>query len=198
MSLLSQNKIARYSSVSDLDLISLIIKEQKTDLFEILYDRYAPIIYRKCVSLTQDQNTAKDLMQDIMLKIFLNISQFEGRSNFSLWVNTISYNHCMQYFKLKKRLLISPEELSTYEGLAIQDIEEEHQELQQIKVNQLRLLLEKLKPEYRLILVMRYFSDMSVKEIAESLEIGESAVKMRLKRGRSKLAELFHPLNKPS
>lgn len=195
MSLLSQNEITRYSSVSDLDIISLIIKEQKTNLFEVLYDRYAPIVYRKCVSLTKDQNAAKDLMQDIMIKIFLNISQFEGRSNFSLWVNTISYNHCMQYFKLKKRLIISPEELSTYEGLAIQDIEEEHQELKQIKVNQLKLLLEKLKTEYRLILVMRYFSDMSVKEIAESLEIGESAVKMRLKRGRAKLAELFNELN---
>ena len=158
-----------YKELSDPEIVSLIIKEQKTDLFEILYDRYAPIIYRKCVSLTKDQNTAKDLMHDIIIKVFLNIAQFEGRSNFSLWVNTISYNHCMQYFKLQKRLLISAEELNTYESIAIQDIEEEHQELQQIKAKQLLFLLEKLKSEYRLILVMRYFSDMSVKEIAESL-----------------------------
>jgi len=191
-------KNAFYQQLSDVEIVTFITKEQKTDLFELLYDRYAPIIYRKCVSLTKDQNTAKDLMHDIMIKIFLNIAQFEGRSNFSLWVNTISYNHCMQYFKLKKRLLISSEELNTYENVAIQDIEEEHQELQQIKSKQLNILLEKLKSEYRLILVMRYFSDMSVKEIAESLEIGESAVKMRLKRGRTKLAELFNQLNQDS
>lgn len=191
-------KNAFYEQLSDIEIVTFITKEQKTDLFELLYDRYAPIIYRKCVSLTKDQNTAKDLMHDIMIKIFLNIAQFEGRSNFSLWVNTISYNHCMQYFKLKKRLLISSEELNTYENVAIQDIEEEHQELQQIKSKQLNILLEKLKSEYRLILVMRYFSDMSVKEIAESLEIGESAVKMRLKRGRTKLAELFNQLNQGS
>jgi len=191
-------KNAFYKKLSDVEIISLITKEQKTDLFEVLYDRYAPITYRKCVSLTKDQNTAKDLMQDIMIKIFLNIAQFEGRSNFSLWVNTISYNHCMQYFKLKKRLLISPEELNTYKTLAIQDIEEEHQELQQIKTTQLTFLLKKLKSEYRLVLVMRYFSDMSVKEIAESLEVGESAVKMRLKRGRAKLAELFNQSNEIS
>lgn len=191
-------KNAFYEQLSDVEIVTFITKEQKTDLFELLYDRYAPIIYRKCVSLTKDQNTAKDLMHDIMIKIFLNIAQFEGRSNFSLWVNTISYNHCMQYFKLKKRLLISSEELNTYENVAIQDIEEEHQELQQIKSKQLNILLEKLKSEYRLILVMRYFSDMSVKEIAESLEIGESAVKMRLKRGRTKLAELFNQLNQGS
>lgn len=188
-------KNALYKDLPDSELITLIIKEKKTELFEVLYDRYAPIIYRKCVSLTKDQNTAKDLMQDIMIKVLLNIAQFEGRSNFSLWVNTISYNHCMQYFKLKKRLVVSPEELNTYETIPIQDIEGEHQELEQIKAKQLLLLLEKLKSEYRLILVMRYFSDMSVKEIAESLEIGESAVKMRLKRGRAKLAELFNQLN---
>lgn len=187
-----------YKELSDLEIIALITKEQKTDLFDVLYDRYAPLIYRKCVSLTKDQNVAKDLMHDIMIKVFLNIAQFEGRSNFSLWVNTVSYNHCMQYFKLKKRLVITPEELSTYQNLAIQDIEEEHQELQQIKAKQLLFLLEKLKSESRLILVMRYFSDMSVKEIAESLEIGESAVKMRLKRGRAKLADLFNQLNENS
>jgi RNA polymerase sigma-70 factor (ECF subfamily) len=189
-------KNAFYKDLSDSEIITLIIKEKKTDLFEVLYDRYAPLIYRKCVSLTKDQNTAKDLMQDIMIKVLLNIAQFEGRSNFSLWVNTISYNHCMQYFKLKKRLVVSPEELNAYETIPIQDIEEEHQELAQIKSKQLLLLLDKLKSEYRLILVMRYFSDMSVKEIAESLEIGESAVKMRLKRGRAKLAELFNQINK--
>lgn len=185
-------KNAAYKNLSDDKIVTLIIKEHKTNLFEILYDRYAPMIYRKCMSLTHHPSTAKDLMQDIMIKIFLNIAQFEGRSNFSLWVNTISYNHCMQYFKLNKRLQISSEDLSIYEGIAIQDIEEEHQELQQLQVKQLMLLLEQIKSEYKLILVMRYFSDMSVKEIAESLEIGESAVKMRLKRGREKLAQLFN------
>ena len=195
MSILHHKKTGRKAEQSDEDVIHLIIKEGKTDLFEILYDRYAPKIFRKCMTLTKDQNTAKDLMQDIMIKVFLNIAQFEGRSDFSLWVNTISYNYCMQYFKLKKRLLVSSEELSLYETIAVEDIEKEYQELQEIKVKQLAILLAKMKSEYRLILTMRYFSAMSVQEISDSLEIGKSAVKMRLKRGREKLAKLFNESN---
>lgn len=179
---------------SDEVIVRLIVEEGQRNLFECLYDRYAPLIYRKCLGLTNDTSIAQDLLQDIILKVFLNLSKFEHKSNFSLWVNTISYNHCMQYFRLKKRLIVQAEDLSPYEALVVDDIEMEHEELQQIQQKQLTYLLQQLKEEERLILSMRYFSDMSIQEIAHSLELNQSTVKMRLKRSRDKLAKLFKTL----
>jgi RNA polymerase sigma factor (sigma-70 family) len=193
--MIDNNKKTAFDDLSDKEIVLVIIEEDKKELFEILYNRYAPLIYRKCVGMVRDESTAKDLMQDILIKIFLNIAQFQGKSHFSLWVNTISYNHCMQYFRLKKRLDMPLVDTEDYLNISIADIEGQNKELDSIKAQQLEKFLGKLKEEYRLILYMRYFSDMSIKEIAESLEIKESAVKMRLKRGRDKLAVYFNESN---
>ncbi len=58
-----------------------------------------------------------------------------------------------------------------------------------MQFSQLEHFLDILHPEERMILMMRYQDDMSVNDIAETLHLGLSAVKMRLKRGRDKLAK---------
>jgi len=73
-------------SLSDAEVIHLITQEGSRDHFELLYDRYANKVYRKCILMVNDLVIAQDLSQDIMIKAFLNLSKFEGRSSFSTWV----------------------------------------------------------------------------------------------------------------
>ena len=63
--------------------------------------------------------------------------------------------------------------------------------LQELQLDQLEILFRQLKGDDKIILLMRYQDSMSVKQIAATLGIGESAVKMRLKRSRDRLAELL-------
>ena len=93
--------LAEAKGLSDWDVIQEILKGKK-ELLSILYDRYSSKIYNKCLAITKDRDTSKDLTHDIIVKIFMNLSKFKGTADFSFWVYSITYNYCMDYLKKKK------------------------------------------------------------------------------------------------
>jgi len=183
--------VAKYS---DLEIIQKILEEGERALLEVLYDRYATKVYYKCLGILGDKDIAKDLAHDVMIKVFLNIAKFRGTSQFSSWVYSITYNQCMDHIRKRKR--IPQESLNTedFQYLSTEEIELENKILEDLKLTQLERLLDQLKPDDKMILLMRYQDSFSTRQIAEILSISESAVKMRLKRSRDKLAEQLNEL----
>lgn len=181
--------------MSDEEIVERILKGEQ-QLLELLYDRYSGKIYHKCYSIIKDREAAKDCTHDITIKIFMNLAYFKGRSAFSLWVHSITYNYCMDYLNKQKRMDYSDYSEYEYENLANDDESLESKLLQDLKLTQLEAVFEKLNPDEKIILMMRYQDGMSVKDIADTLSIGESAVKMRLKRSRDRLAELIEDLDR--
>jgi RNA polymerase sigma factor (sigma-70 family) len=176
-----------WQSLEDEALLRLILDHQDQEAEEVLYERYAPKVYRKCFNILRDSEEAKDLQQDIMLRVLDRLHQYKGNSKFSYWVFAITYNYCMNWLKEQKRW---PKEALT----ALHDYAEEETEVleqlekRELELDQLEKLMASLKAEERMLLEMHYFNKMSVKEIAIVLNLGESAVKMRMKRARAKLA----------
>lgn len=187
------NKVKRgeFDKLSDVEIIQIILNQGKKDLLEILYDRYSAKIYYKCLGIIGNTEISKDLTHDILIKIFINLSKFRGTSDFSLWVHSITYNYCMDYLRKKKKMQIEKFDVKDFDYPSTAEIELENKILADLKLSQLEILLQELKSEEKLILLMRYQDSMSVKQIAETLVISESAVKMRLKRSRDRLAELL-------
>jgi RNA polymerase sigma factor (sigma-70 family) len=181
--------------ITDEEIVERILKGEQ-HLLEMLYDRYSTKIFHKCISLIKDREAAKDCTHDIMVKIFMNLVNFKGKSAFSLWIHSITYNYCMDYLSKQKRMDVSDYSDYEYENLASDDESLENKLLQDMKLTQLEQVFEFLNPDEKLILMMRYQDAMSVKDIADSLNIGESAVKMRLKRSRDRLAELIDEFDK--
>ena len=85
------------NKLSDEDLINAIVKTNNTLLFEVLYDRYAGLVYNKCFGFAKDEDEAKDLTQDVFLKLFVKLASFKGKSKFSTWLYAFTYNHCVNY-----------------------------------------------------------------------------------------------------
>lgn len=186
---LSKVKQEDHHQLSDLEIVKKIQEKGERDLLEIIYDRYAPKIYYKCLSIIRNKDTAKDLAHDIMIKVFLNLSEFRGTAGFASWVYAITYNHCMDYVRKSKRMPVEPMDSKEYDLLSTEEIELENKILKDLKLTQLETILEGLKPGDKLILMMRYQDSMSTKQIAKTLNLSGSAVKMRLKRSRDKLAQ---------
>lgn len=159
-----------------------------------LYNRYANKIYFKCLGMVKDADQARDMAHDIFIKVSTNLHKYEGLADLSFWVYAITYNHCITHLRKAKRLRFD----AINEKLNPAD-EGEHELTEKIvrdmKLTQLKRLVRKLKPDEEMILLMRYQDGMNIKQIAHILQIGESAVKMRLKRVRNHLAELFNDLN---
>jgi len=184
------SKPAKQKDLTDSEVIHLITKEGKLDQFELLYDRYANKVYRKCILMVNDLVIAQDLSQDIMIKAFLNISKFEGRSSFSTWVYNITYNYCVDFLRKKKRNRVNELD-EKFLNKEDNSKELEEKEVIELEIERLKELLPKLQDMDRAILIMRYLEEKPVKEIMTIIDQGESATKMRLKRARDRMRKLY-------
>ena len=177
--------------MKDLEVIHVYLRKQASNCFTLLYDRYAAKIFSKCISLLKDEALAQDATQEIFTKIFLNLSRFEEKSQFSTWVYSVTYNFCIDYLRRKNKQDIFSEDIEKAPELE-DDIPDE--ELLQMELRPLRIVLEKMPDGDRAILLMKYQDEMSIKDIADMLDKTESAIKMQIKRAKEKAQRLKQEL----
>lgn len=181
-------------TLSDQEIIREYLRTQRQDYFSILYTKYADKVYRKCYTLLKDQGLAEDAMQDIFVKIMMNLASFSEKSQFSTWVYSITYNYCIDYIrKNKKAKQLFVDDIERAPDL-IDDVPDEF--LLSMEVKRLKTILEKLPVDDHAILLMKYQDDMSIRDIAELLTKTESAVKMKIKRAKEKAQDIYKHLYK--
>ncbi|MBS9463259.1 RNA polymerase sigma factor [Flagellimonas sp. 389] len=183
-----------YANVSDEELVKLIVANNNPLLFGKLYDRYAKMVYNKCYGFARSQDEAEDLTQDVFLQLFIKLKLFKGKSKFSTWLYSFTYNFCVNYVNRNKQRKMSdkssPVEDSEYK--LAEEVPEES--LYEMKASKLREALELVSAEEKSILLLKYQDGASIKELVELMELGESAVKMRLKRAKERLVETYNTL----
>lgn len=182
---------------TDRELVTAILSETnrklQRNLQEELYGRYAERVYFRCATLVKDDNEAKDLTHDILIKVFLKLGTFKGTAQLATWIMRITYNHCMTHLQKKKKRRTSDFEDVEYD-IAYDDSGLEEKVLKEMQLAQLEKVFDQIKTEDKMLLLMYYKDGLSIKHISASLEIGESAAKMRLKRSRERLVKLIEKL----
>lgn len=178
-----------YKKLSDDEIIEIIKATKNTFLFEILYDRYSMVIYNKCLGFTKDKDDAKDLTQEVFIKLYIKLKEYKNQSKFRAWLYVFTYNICVNYVNRdvkhkEKQTNVSLENLDTLQ------IEVSDSSLFQLKVDALDKMLMQINPEDKMMLLLKYQDDLTIKELSDLFNIGESAVKMRLKRSKSRLVKL--------
>ncbi|MBB1149060.1 RNA polymerase sigma factor [Myroides sp. C15-4] len=192
MNVQSQN----FVSMTDEELVQFIIHNGNTSLFGILYDRYGQKVYQKCLGFAESRDAAEDLTQDVFVKLYLNLKSFRGEAKFSTWLYSFTYNHCVNYSKSilrRQRDNVELQEETLYVSTADEEVTDE--EIFSLTVEKLQEALGLIDPEDKIVLLMKYQDDKSIKDIAQLLELGESAVKMRLHRAKKKIVELYNSLS---
>lgn len=185
---------SRHKKASDEEIVREYLKTQRSIHFDTLYNRYSKKIYGKCISLLKDEEAAQDAMQDIFMKILLNLSKFSEKSRFSTWVYSISYNYCIDLLRRKKKL----NTVLVDDSSRLEDVVEEVNDsfLLETKVNRLKVILDKIPPGDKMILIMKYQDSMSIKDIGKILDKSESAIKMKIKRAKQKFKLQYEELFK--
>lgn len=178
--------------MSDDEVIKLYLKTRASAYFNILYRRYSAKVFSKCISLLKSEELAQDAAQEIFTKIYLNITKFSGKSRFSTWVYSITYNFCIDFIrKNKKQKSIFSDNIEN----AAEPIEEvPDKELLEMEISRLKKVLEDIPVGDKAILLMKYQDEMSIKEIAGILEKNESAIKMKIKRAKHKAQRSYKTL----
>jgi len=174
--------------LSDDDLISLIVTKNQRDYFGFLYNRYREKVFDKCYSLLKNRDQAEEFTEDIFSKVYEKLPSFGRRSSFSSWLYSVTYNHCIDYLRNKKKLHY-PEWNAQNELPEI--IDESEENLSEIRYGNLMQILEKIHPEEKALLLMKYHDNLSLKEIGLALRISESVAKMRIKRAKARVLYLY-------
>jgi RNA polymerase sigma factor (sigma-70 family) len=176
--------------LTDLELISRFRVAQDQAYFTLLYRRYAGKVFGKCISMLSDEGLARDATQEIFIKILLNLSKFNEQSSFSTWVYSITYNYCIDLIRKKKKMpVLFTEDVSRIKNDA--DVEIADSVILEMKQDRLEKVLDLIPAGDRAILLMKYIDDLSIKDIADTLDKSESAIKMQIMRAKMK-AQSIH------
>lgn len=182
-------------SLTDEEAIAAYLESQNTVYFNVLYDRYSKKVFGKCYSLLKSEAKAQDAAQEIFVKVLLNLSKFSGRSKFSTWLYSITYNYCIDTIrKNKKNLGELVDDINKYGDEIIDEVDD--REIMEKNVFRLKEVLNILPSGDKAILLMKYQDDFSIKDICSVLDKSESAVKMKIKRAKEKFMKTYKELYK--
>ncbi|WP_136466354.1 RNA polymerase sigma factor [Flagellimonas onchidii] len=183
-----------YAHLTDEELVKKIVANNNPLLFGKLYDRYAKMVYNKCYGFAKSQDEAEDLTQDVFLQLFIKLKMFKGKSKFSTWLYSFTYNFCVNYVNRNKQRKMSDKSVPVEDSEYKLTVEVPDDSLFEMKASKLKEALELISPEDKSILLLKYQDGASIKDLVALMEIGESAIKMRLKRAKEKLVEMYNTL----
>jgi RNA polymerase sigma-70 factor (ECF subfamily) len=185
------------AELSDVALIEVCIQRGAKDdrPFQELFRRYHSLVWRVCYSYLRNQQDAEDLTQEVFFKVHRSLHQFEGRSSFKTWLYRVAINTCQNEIRHRGRRPQEAEtELETVAEVtpSRQSVEKEYQNNYQREL--LAEALASLDPDVSEILYMKDMEERPYNEIADLLDIGLSAAKMRVQRARLALQVQYRQL----
>jgi RNA polymerase sigma-70 factor, ECF subfamily len=172
------------TATSDEDIVQAVLAGSK-DSFGILIERYQRILYAIACSRLRDPRQAREVVHDAFVQAYLSLPALRKGNSFGPWIRTILYNACLKNLGRHHR------EIPLEEGLV--DIQESPQirlEEQQAGKD-LSHALDELTPLNRETVILFYFFDFSIEEMARFLNIPPGTVKRRLHDSRTKLKDGF-------
>ena len=164
------------------------IKKGDNKSFEKLYKLTEREVWFTCISFLKNETTAQDIMQETYITAFLKIQSLEKSSQIRSWLNRIAVNKCKNYLKGKGEIQLDDE---IFENQAIVDerisIPEEYISDKAKREIILSIMQEVLSDVQYQTVVMHYFNEMTVDEIAEVFECSRGTVLSRLNYSRAKM-----------
>ena len=179
--------------MSDTDVMKELVQKATAGdkaAFEELYRATYRSVYYTCLGLLKDEHEAQDITQDVYLAVFGQLGTLEDASKFKSWLYRIAANKSIKHLRKKQPTLLGNEQL---EDLETEENENFLPEEYALNADKRKLVLEITRKvctdvQYQSILLY-YFNELSIAEIAEIMECLEGTVKNRLSVARSKIKE---------
>ena len=181
-------------SLSEAEIIQLAKTRQ--DYFGLLYEKYFELIFRFVFKrLGGNEEVAGDVTQQTFIKAMANLEKYEDRGfPFSSWLYRIAQNEVMMHFReQKKSVTVDIEERNVLDLMEEANITDSMSQEEQEK---LMIVLNEMDSEHLDLIELRFFQEMSFKEIADIYSITEANAKMRIYRILEKLNKKWGESNK--
>jgi RNA polymerase sigma-70 factor, ECF subfamily len=154
--------------------------------FHLLFEAHKDKVYSIALHYSNDEAMARDVTQQVFLKLFTTISQFRKDAEFTTWLYRIVANTCIDEHRKRKRFVQFSPEIEVNNMSAKGSQEEAYQRKQMAE--SVRGAIAELTPKLRLPVLLKYVEGLSYEEIAETLGCSIGTVSSRLNRGHKMLA----------
>lgn len=167
--------------------------------FRELFELYQGRVWSIALHFTGEESAARDITQQVFLKLFSAIKQFRHEANFTTWLYRLVANVCLDEQRRGRRFLSfdfwrrddEEEETCVLDWQQAQQFQQSPQEAHYTQVElaaAVKAAVKELSPPIRLAILLRYFEDLSYDEIARVLGCSPGTVASRLNRGHKALA----------
>lgn len=171
---------------SDETLVKQALKGKKSAWISLV-KRYEKNLYNYALRMVSNPDDALDLMQDVFVAVFRNLSAFRGDSPFKGWLFKIAHYRCIEFYR-KKRPLQSLDDVPELEEEESESCPESHTMSGQ-QADQLMSALKILPLSQKLVVELKFFQHCTFEEIAKQLGISVNTAKSRLYSGLDKLKD---------
>jgi RNA polymerase sigma factor (sigma-70 family) len=167
----------------------LLLKQQSREAFNYLYKQYGGVLYGVINRVVTDEQTAQDILQEVFVKIWHNITQYNPeKGRIYTWMINIARNAAIDKLRSKgeimKGKIQTGEDIVSNTGRALKTE-------QSTDTIGLRGMVEELKPEYQAIVNLAYFKGYTLDEISKELDIPLGTVKTRMRHAMQLLRQKF-------
>lgn len=173
-----------------------LLRQGDPHAFEDLVRENQNKVFRVAYSMLHHEEDAQDISQDVFLKVYNALPNFNGQSDISTWIYRITYNTCLDFLKKNGQKVALTKTLDDVEDQEVQNIEssiflpEESFERQELS-SDLRAALAELPEDQRVLIEMKDMHGFSYEEIMAMTGAKEGTVKSRLNRGRVALKKIL-------
>lgn len=164
-----------------MDTVKLVRKSKKGNnlAFSILIKSYEKDLYKVAIAMTKNEDDALDCIQEAILQAYISIKDLRQDEYFKTWLIKILINKCNALLKKNKKILNLDVSIT------------ENDKVEQSEKLELKDSINNLDSDLKIIVILYYYEDMSIKDISESLNVPQGTIKSRLSRARSKLKEML-------
>lgn len=160
--------------------------------FEKLYNEYYSNLYFFVLKNVKNKETAEDITHEAFLKSMEKIKTLEHPENYGTWLHSIAYNKCTDHFRAESRnAYFDTDEEKDFaienNAMDMTVMLPEDYAINKDRKKEIAALIDGLKPEMRSALILYYYNDMSVSDVAKSLGMNENTAKQKLFQARKKL-----------
>ncbi len=187
--------------LTDEELIEEFQKNNTIEAYEILVKRFKDPLMNYVYRFVGNKDVSSDIVQDTMIKFYLNKDSYKSFAKFSTWIYTIAGNLARNELKRRKRRKIFSlnNNNDDEQSIQIEDksfLSPDRATDSAISHEIIQKALQKVKPVYREVVVLRDIQGLSYEEIAEVTGLSIGTVKSRINRGRKQLQKLLKDIYK--
>jgi len=169
------------------DRLAMQARAGDAEAFDALVRRYEDRLLGFAYRMLHDMSDAQDVLQQTFLRAYRGLASYRPGGQFASWLYRIALNECRRRIGARRRQPTAPEEAAAY-AHSDRSSDPEAQTIQNDRNRAIREAVMKLPDHYREAILLFYFEELSVAEMARAMGVSVTAAKVRLHRARAKLS----------